>query len=46
MILTMENYKWHLPYRLRSQFLFMVNNKNRAIIYKDGVLRYANADEY
>ena len=47
MIITLENYRIHLPRKLHAQFLSMAGRETgRAIIYKDQVLRFANIDEY
>ncbi|MEQ8882692.1 MAG: hypothetical protein RLQ12_23835 [Cyclobacteriaceae bacterium] len=47
MIITLENYRIHLPRKLHAQFLAMAGREaGRSIIYKDHTLRYANIDEY
>jgi hypothetical protein len=45
MIITYENYKIFLPEKLHETFCKMAG-RNRPIIYKDGILRVANIDEY
>lgn len=48
MIITWDNYKTALPYSLWEQFQTLASRLRATyspIIYKDGIVRFANVDE-